>query len=327
MRSMSMAALMLLSISLAAPALAQTAAPIDTRVTKLEKEMRAVQRKVFPGGDSRYFEPEISAPATAAPTAGVPATSPVADLTARVGALESELQRLTGQIEQNGFKMRQLEDGLATLRGVPGFRRNRIENGPNAARAATRPATPSTASAASAVAAATPNVTAPAAPRPATAAPAAAAAAPAAAAPAPAAAAAVAATTADPGEDAYLAGYKLWTEKKYPEAEAALKEVVAKYPKHKRASYAQNLLGRAYLDEGKPALAAEAFYANYQKMPRGERAPDSLYYLGQALVQLKKPADACRVYGELMDVYGATMSVALKDKVIKGRADAKCTAG
>ena len=69
MRSMSMAALMLLSTSLAAPALAQTAAPIDTRVTKLEKEMRAVQRKVFPGGDSRYFEPEISAPVTAAPTA------------------------------------------------------------------------------------------------------------------------------------------------------------------------------------------------------------------------------------------------------------------
>lgn len=313
MRSMSMAALMLLSTSLAAPASAQSAAPIDTRVSKLEKEMRAVQRKVFPGGDSRFFEPEISAPAAAAPVAGVPATSPVADLTARVGALESELQRLTGQIEQNSFKMRQLEEGLAKLKGDTEFRLGQIENGPNAAISATKPATLSTASAASSVAATPPTVTAPATTKPAVAAPAPT------AAPAPAA--------ADPGEDAYLAGYKLWTEKKYSEAEAVLKEVVTKYPKHKRASYAQNLLGRAYLDEGKPALAAEAFYANYQKMPRGERAPDSLYYLGQALVQLKKPADACRVYGELMDVYGATMAASLKDKVTKGRADAKCTAG
>jgi TolA-binding protein len=84
------------------------------------------------------------------------------------------------------------------------------------------------------------------------------------------------------------------------------------------------LLGRAYLDEGKPALAAEVFYANYQKMPRGERAPDSLYFLSQSLVQLGKPKEACRVYGELEDVYGATLSSTLRDRVAKGRADAKC---
>ena len=87
-----------------------------------------------------------------------------------------------------------------------------------------------------------------------------------------------------------------------------MKTVVAKYPKHRRASYAQNLLGRAYLDDGKPSLAAIAFYDNYKKMPDGERAPDSLYYLAQALMQLNKPADACKVYGELTDVYGAKIS-------------------
>ena len=81
-----------------------------------------------------------------------------------------------------------------------------------------------------------------------------------------------------------MAGYRLWEAKRYSEAVTTLRGVVTKYPNHKRASFAQNLLGRAYLDDGKPAAAAEAFYANYQKMPRGERAPDSLYYLGQALV-------------------------------------------
>jgi TolA-binding protein len=102
--------------------------------------------------------------------------------------------------------------------------------------------------------------------------------------------------------------------------------MVAKYPSHKRASYAQNLMGRAYLDDGKPAMAAEAFYSNYQKMPRGDRAPDSLYYLGQALMQLKKPAEACKVYEELQDVYGATIAEPLKSRITKGRTDAKCTA-
>jgi TolA-binding protein len=303
MRLPLMAALLLLSTAPAAltPVHAQA---LDGRVDKLEKEMKAVQRKVFPGGDNRFFEAEITPAAPQASAAGTPATTPLSDLTERVNALESSLQQLTSQVEQNGFKLRQLEDAMTKMKGDTEFRLNQIETG---AAAGTKPGAPSTASAASAVATPPPVVTSPApSPTP----------------PAPA----PGATSSDAGEAAYMAGYNLWMQKKYPEAEAALKDMVAKYPGHKRASYAQNLLGRAYLDEGKPALAAEAFYTNYQKMPRGERAPDSLYYLGQALMQLKKPKDACRVYGELQDVYGATLSAALKDRVTKARADAKCTA-
>jgi len=303
MRLPLMAALLLLSTAPAAlaPAHAQT---VEGRVDKLEKEMKAVQRKVFPGGDNRFFEAEITPPAQQASPAGIPATTPLSDLTERVNALESSLQQLTSQVEQNGFKLRQLEDQMNKMKGDTEFRLNQLETG---AAALPKPGASSTAAAASSVATPPPVVTSPA---------------PAAPAPTPPAASGAAAS--DPGEAAYMAGYNLWTQKKYPEAEAALKDVVARYPNHKRASYAQNLLGRAYLDEGKPAMAAEAFYTNYQKMPRGERAPDSLYFLGQALVQLKKPKDACRVYGELQDVYGATLSASLKDRVTKARADAKC---
>ena len=97
-----------------------------------------------------------------------------------------------------------------------------------------------------------------------------------------------------------------------------------KYPKHKRASYAQNLLGRAYLDDSQPALAAEAFVKNYQLNPHGDRAPDSLYFAGQALAQLKRPADACRVYDELASVYGDKIDATLKTRIKTARADAKC---
>lgn len=301
MRLPLMAALLLFTASIG-PAPAHAQSDVSGRVDKLEKEMRAVQRKVFPGGDNRFFEPEITPQAQPSGPVGVPATTPLSDLTERVNALESELQRLTGQVEQSGFKMRQLEEQMTKMRGDTDYRLNQLETGG----AGAKTDTPSTASAASSVATPPPVVTS--SPPP----------------PTPPAPPGNGAASADPGEAEYLAGYKLWADKKYPEAEAALKAVVAKYPKHRRASYAQNLLGRTYLDGGKPALAAEAFYANYQKMPRGERAPDSLYFLGQALVQLKKPKDACRVYGELEDVYGATLSSTLRERTTKARADAKC---
>ena len=67
-----------------------------------------------------------------------------------------------------------------------------------------------------------------------------------------------------------------------------------------------------------------AFYENYKKFPDGERAPDSLLYLGQALTKLNKPADACKVYDELSDVYGAKISASMKTQIEAGRGAAKC---
>ena len=130
--------------------------------------------------------------------------------------------------------------------------------------------------------------------------------------------------TADVADDEYSYGFRLWEAKAYADAERELKVVADKYPKHRRASFAQNLLGRAYLDDGKPSLASMAFYDNYKKAPDGERAPESLYYLAQALQSLKKPADACKVYGELSDVYGAKISAQMKADITRGRATAKC---
>ncbi|HYD38243.1 MAG TPA: tetratricopeptide repeat protein, partial [Allosphingosinicella sp.] len=117
---------------------------------------------------------------------------------------------------------------------------------------------------------------------------------------------------------------RLWESKRYVEAQQALEAVAKRYPGSKWASWASNLAGRAYLDAGKPATAAKAFLANYQGNPRGERAADSLYFLGQALVALDKPADACKAYDELQDVYGATMRDWLKQRLPAARSQARC---
>lgn len=313
MRSRPFVLMLCSTLVLAAPVSAQTA-PLDSRVGKLEKEMRAVQRKVFPGGNEQFFEPEIAPPSEASDPAGNPASTPITDLTARVTALEGQLATMTGQIEQNEFKLRQLETRLNALDG----RLKAIEPAPEPA--AETVSTPSSLGAGTPVAA---PAAAPA--KPATAKP---------EVPKPGAkvdaaraeriAAIEKPATGDAADDEYVYGYRLWEAKLYPEAQAQLEKVVSKYPKHRRASFAQNLLGRAYLDEGKPGLAAKAFFENYQTMPRGERAPESLYYLGQSLTRMKKAADACKAYAEFDAVYGATASEALKANVAKAKTDAKC---
>jgi tol-pal system protein YbgF len=306
MRLAPIIALLLASVTGSA-ALAQ-AGPSDLngRVTKLEKEVRAVQRKVFPGADPSYFDAEIAPAETPAATPGTPASSPLNDLTQRVDALEQQLTTLTAQSEQDGFQIHQLQDELNRFKADAELRLNGLEGKPNA-------------TASPPVGAPTPAVPEP---RP-TPAPGKPEVAPVHPAPTPSPAAGPAAA-ADPEEADYLAAYQFVRDSKYPEAEAALKAYVAKYPKSKRVSYAQHWLGRSYLADGQPRLASEAFLANYKTNPRGDRAPDSLYWLGQSLMKLNNPAKACEAYAELLDVYGAKMSASFKDLTAKARVAANC---
>ena len=130
--------------------------------------------------------------------------------------------------------------------------------------------------------------------------------------------------TGNEAEDAYTYGFRLWDAKLYPEAQAQLKQVVAKWPKSNQASYAQNLLGRAYLDEGKPSLAAVAFYNNYKDRPSGPRAPHSLMYMGVALDKLGRKADACKAFRELDEVYGDKAPKDVRDDAAAAKAKAGC---
>lgn len=307
-----------------APAQSGDTRAVSGRVDRLEREMRAVQRKVFPAGTP--IEPQITGP-VAGPAAapGSPASGAVDDLTERVASLEQQIAGITGQVEQAGYRTRQLEEAFNAYKAATDARLRTLDAGGSGADAAGDtgvggPAGGGTTTAIDRSPATTrpAQVARPESPR----------GGPSAVRPNSARIEAVQAVekpaTGDAAEDTYTYGYRLWDAKFYPEAQAQLKTVGDKWPKHRRASFAQNLLGRAYLDEGKPALASVALYDSYKKWPDGERAPDSLYYLGQSLTRLKKPADACKVYDELTDVYAGRMSTGLRGQVDKGRTDAKC---
>ncbi|MDE2042489.1 MAG: hypothetical protein KGJ05_05410 [Alphaproteobacteria bacterium] len=128
-------------------------------------------------------------------------------------------------------------------------------------------------------------------------------------------------------EDNYTYAFRLFEAKLYPESEAKLDEFIAAYPHTKRYSYAQNLLGRAYFEEGKYPNAAKAFVENYTTMPKGERAAESLSWAGFALIRAGSPAKACRVYHEFDDVYGSRAAHDIILRVEQGRKKAQCPTG
>lgn len=290
---------------LPAAALAQasaTAEATELRLRRIESELRAVQRKVFPDGAGRTFAPEIApvGPAPAAPQGG---SSAISDLLARMDAVEAQLRTLTAQGEDSQHRLGKLEARVTALEPPPVVEPAAGAEPPAVAAPVPAPAIPP----------------APA-PRPAAAKPAAK---PAATAPVPAAseppADRVAAVRAierpssdDKGEDEYAYGYRLWEAKFFPEAAQQLSHFVQTYPKHKRISYARNLLGRAYLDDNKPGMAAQVFVQNYQADKQGDRAPDSLLYLGVAMVKLKETRRACAALAELREVYPQIVAGRLK---------------
>ena len=282
-----------------APAFAQDNS--EARIRKLEAEVSALQRRVFPGADGRYFEPDIAAPANGSPSSSTQTTA-VTDILARLDALESAIQMLTGQVEQANNTQRGFEQRLAVLEKASATR----------AAATTAPATsvPAVASGTSQPRPATPTPTAT---------------------PQPSAERLTAVRaitkpqTDDAGDDDYSYGFRLWEAKFYPEAQQALAAFVEKYPDHWRTTYGRNLLGRAYLDNGQPREAAPWFLQNYQADNKAARAPDSLLYLAESMIELGDKDRACIALAEFSETYPAIASGRLSDQYESNRRQVQCS--
>lgn len=311
---------------------AQDAAAEEARLRKIEAEVRALQRKVFPGGDGRFFEPQI-APGTQAPADGgqvmgviPPATTAVSDILVRLDALEAQLQSLTARSEEQANTIAQLELRLAALEAgaVPAATTPMV--------AAAAPVTTAPAAQPAAQPAARPATPAA---RPATTAPATAAAttparpAPAAASPSAERLAAVQAIakpqTTDAGDDEYSYGFRLWSAGFFPEARQQLTKFVEQYPTHARISFGRNLLGRAFLDDKLPEEAARWFLKNYQSDKNGARAADSLLYLGNSMIAMKDTKRACIALAEFAETYPLIASGRLATEYQAARASVKCS--
>jgi TolA-binding protein len=304
-----------MTVSVPAPAFAQDAATADTRIRKIEAEVRALQRKVFPGGDGRFFEPQITpgTEPTTSPAQGIsaPSTTAVTDILVRLETLERQLQTMTARSEEQANALSLMEARLTALETAAGA--PLVVAGSMPVPAAIAPAVSTPVVSIPAVAtpqpapASTPTVAAPSASR-------------------LAAVQAIAKPqTADAGDDEYSYGFRLWSAGFFPEARQQLTKFVEQYPNHPRISFGRNLLGRAFLDDKLPEEAARWFLRNYQANKNGDRAADSLLYLGASMIAMKDTKRACIALAEFADTYPLIAAGRLANEYQANRAKVTCS--
>ncbi|MEE4338400.1 tetratricopeptide repeat protein [Erythrobacter sp.] len=307
----------------------------EARLRKIEAEIRALQRNVFPGGDGRFFEPQITGGQQAPSQPDRATTSALTDILARLDALELQLQRLTSLTEENTNALSRLDERITALEtassvdaqpedaatdsnlaamtgrtqgtnGDAGARERRIE--PETLTAGTSVAAGTRTSGAQTAGPQTAN--------------------PQTAGPSPERLAAVQAITkpdtGDAGEDEYTYGFRLWDAGFFPEARQQLSSFVEAYPDHPLTTFGRNLLGRAFLDDGMAEEAARWFLRNYQADRTARRAPDSLLYLAQSMIEMGDDRRACIALAEFGETYPAIASGRLADQYESNRRKVTC---
>jgi TolA-binding protein len=301
----------LLALIVATPALAQQPAPdVAKRVDTLEGQMRAVQRKVFPGGNPKYFEPEFPQGQQTAPaTPDAPASdTAIADINVRLQALERQIAETTGRQEQIENRARQLEEQFKKFKDDVEFRLN--------ATSATPAPTPDA------------PVVAPAAPAPAP--PKAAVIKPAPApmakpqAPLPPSTGSIPIKPAAQSDGPYQAAYAAYQAKRYDDAIAMFEDFANKSPKHPLASNALFWQGRAYSAKKQFGLAARSHLRGYDRYREAAKAEDNLLGLADALVAVGRQSQACEALAEFQAVF-KTATSANRSKADTLRKTAKCS--
>ncbi|MFL0357505.1 tol-pal system YbgF family protein [Erythrobacter sp. GH1-10] len=291
------------------PAMAQDGVS-EARIRKIEAEIRALQRNVFPGADGRFFEPQISSDATGQPTrTNQTSTTAVTDILARLDAIELQLQRLTSLTEENTNALGLMEERVAALEASR-------EGGSPAGPVSEEPATDSNLAAMTGGATeTTAQPEAESAPQTETG-------------PSAARLAAVQEIakpqTDDAADDEYSYGFRLWNAGFYPEARQQLASFIEQYPDHWRITWGRNLLGRAFLDDGLPEEAARWFLRNYQADRTAARAPDSLLFLAESMIAMDDTRRACIALAEFGETYPAVASGRLLDQYEANRRKVTC---
>ncbi len=109
---------------------------LATKIDRIERQMRALQRKVFGSGGAVVAEPEASVP-----SASVSDRQVVADLSAKLGTVERQIRAMTGRFEELEFRQQQLNETIELLQRELAFQREEMtrvsQTGPVAAPTAT----------------------------------------------------------------------------------------------------------------------------------------------------------------------------------------------
>ena len=101
----------------------------------------------------------------------------------------------------------------------------------------------------------------------------------------------------------YDMAFSYLRQKDYENAAGYFQKLITEYPDHELASNAQYWLGETYYVRNDYERAARIFAEAYQKYPDGTKGPDNLLKLGMSLAGLKKKEDACIAFSQLKRQY------------------------
>ncbi len=242
------------------------------KIERLQRDLDTLQRHVYRG----------ESPPSAAPAVGgeeLPSTQ-AARIEVRLSQFENELRSLTGQIEEQSFRINQMTQRLDNLVVDVDLRLQALEGG--------APLAEGEAGAESAAQGSQdqgPKASG-------------------ASAQGKLAAAATAGPEAGTPQAQYEHAFSLLSQTDYKGAERALVAFLEKYPQDPLAGNAKYWLGETYYVRGQYADAAVAFAEGYQSYPDSAKAPDNLLKLGKSLAALDQNADACGTFAELLKRYG-----------------------
>ncbi len=261
-----------------------------------------------------------------------------AELLLRLDRLEAENRRLTGQVEQQQFQVRRLEDQLKRLQSDTDFRFKDLEGGKPATRSvppvsppppgqkrsdAVQPPAPGPRNLGTATgtlsdkparsaSAGNEDIMAPLGRGGISA-------------PIGGATGNVVPVSVSSGssKDMFDAGRGALDRAEYAQAETSFRDFLKAHPKDKLASEAVFGLGESYFARQKHTEAAEQYLNLTTKYGKSARAPEGMLKLGMSLRALGSTQEACATLGEVLRRYpNATSGV--KAAVIRERSRAKC---
>lgn len=238
---------------------AQNINSLETRLDRMEREMLTLSRSVYKGD---VPPPQINAPAGDAHMA--------AQMENRLNQLEDQLRRLTGMIEETGYRLRQLEGKMtgssASVTTQP-VTAQPLQSADmmDAGQAATQPQPSFTVDNA------------------------------------PYQLGTITDTQNNQGTPAglYDQAFSFLQSNDYASAQANFEKFIETYPDHDLAANAKYWLGETFYAREDYQAASRAFARSFKDHPDGQKAPDTLLKLAMSLKGQDMTEEACLTLGEL----------------------------
>ena len=255
------------------------------RLERLQRDIVTLQQFVYRGQD----RPEIvdNQPVVENP-------EPAVAVRSRFNQVAEDMRQLNGQVEELGFRLQQLTEGLARLRADMDLRFSQISaQQEKSARMDKAAPVEKSAPAEQQVTPEAPSG---------------------ADSPTPDRSTGAQDVTLPDGtaEQQYRFAFDLLRQTRYAEAESAFRQFIAAHPQNTLSGNAQYWLGETYYVRGDFQQAAVVFAEGFKKWPENNKAPDNLLKLGLSLSTLGQKPDACGIFSALLEGYAQANPIILQ---------------